>query len=199
MSGYFKFFPKILYPYQGKLVGTPTDRVTSIECTDLMVRYRIKEEILKSPLSYYVYQWKETDRPDSVAFEYYGSTDYAWLVIFSAQIFDYIYDLPLDYQTFLAYLTDTYGVENPFTLQSQLHHYEDGEGYWLDQASYMASTDLSKKEVSVFDFEYQENENRRSVKLLSRKFLVDISKEFEDSMKSIKSLRKESLIKSILG
>jgi len=199
MSGYFKFFPKITYPYQGKLVGTASDQITSIECTDLMVRYRIKEEILRSPLSYYVYQWKDTDRPDSVAFDYYGSVEYAWLVIFSAQVFDYIYDFPLEYSSFLEYLKESYEVDEPFTLQSVLHHYEDGDGDWLDQASYLASTDMGKKEVSVFDYEFQENEKRRSVKLLSRKFLVDISKEFEDSLKSVKSLRKESLAQFIIG
>ena len=66
------------------MTGGLRSDLTYVECSDIMVRYRIKEDILKSPLSYYSYTWKDNDRPDSVAFDYYGSTEYAWLVIFSS-------------------------------------------------------------------------------------------------------------------
>lgn len=199
MSGYFKFFPKIKYPYQGKLVGTMADQISQVECVDIMVRYRLREEILKAPLSYYTYLWKDTDRPDIVALDYYGSTDYAWLVIFSAQVFDYLYDLPMNNDQFISYLKDTYDVEDPYTLGSVIHHYEDGEGFVVDLETYTVISDSDKKIVDVFAFEQSENERRRKIKLLSRKFLQGISEEFEQTFKTLKSARRNNLGEFIMG
>ena len=180
------------------MTGGLRSDLTYVECSDIMVRYRIKEDILKSPLSYYSYTWKDNDRPDSVAFDYYGSTDYAWLVIFSSQVFDYLHDFPMSQREFLAYLKDRYNTDNPYSLQSVIHHYEDSEGFVIDYDAYTSSGDPGNRSVSVFDEEFEQNESRRQVKLLSRKFLQDINEEFEQNFKDIKQMRKTNLSEFIL-
>lgn len=194
---YFQQFPKISYPYEGKMVGDAKTQISNIECCDLMVRYRIKTDILLNPLSYYTYFWEDGQRPDQVANIYYGSTEYTWLVMFSGELFDWLHDIPMSERELQAYIEKQYGLT--FTqAQSTIHHYIDRDGDVIDLGTFMTSGDEQARSVSIYEYEHDQNEARRQVKLLSRQYLTQISEEFEQSLKDLIQSRNESDTSAIL-
>ena len=188
---YFESFPKISYPYLGKLVKDGETRST-VETVDLTVRFKLINELLDNPLAYYRYYWKDGDRPDIVAKTYYGDDRLAWLVMMSAQAFDWIYDLPIQEELFDEYLKSKYDVESTNVLASTSHHFETGSGYIIDELTYATIVDSNKKSISVYEFELKVNEDKRNIKLISKEYTGAIIKEFANVNKSIKDSRKMS-------
>ena len=188
---YFESFPKINYPYLGKLVidGTTT---SMIETVDLTVRFKFIDAVLDDPLAYYSYYWKNGTRPDLLAESYYGDSRLAWLVMMSAQVFDWIYDLPLDDELFDEYLKTKYDVESSNILATTNHHFETGAGYIIDELTYSTYVDSNKRTVSIYEYESLANEKRRNIKLISVAYLPIILKEFDTMNRSIKSSRAAS-------
>lgn len=187
MNKYFENFPKIKYPYLGHMVDS--QYVSNVEVVDMTVRFRLVERLLQSPTSYYEYRWKDGERPDQVAAQYYEDANLSWLVMLSANIFDWVYDLPMPDGVFYSYLKDKYGSDDPIQLGSIIHHYEDSQGFILDSASYATSGDPRKRIVSVFDFEYEANEQRRYVKLISKEYAPKIMNELKNNLDAIKNAR----------
>ena len=188
---YFESFPKINYPYLGKLVINGTETST-IETVDLSVRFKFIDAILDDPLAYYSYYWKNGTRPDLLAESYYGDSRLAWLVMMSAQVFDWIYELPLDDDMFEEYLKSKYNVDSTNILASTSHHFETGAGYIIDELTYASYVDSNKRSVSVYEYESLANEKRRNIKLISVAYLPVILKEFDTMNRAIKSSRAAS-------
>ncbi len=184
---YFESLPSIQYPYYGKLVGKSEDSLTLVDTVDIMVRFRIRQEVANNPLSYYVYQWKNGDRPDKIAALYYDDPDLAWLVMMSAAAFDWLYEFPMSQRQFMDYIESRYGSMS--NADSTVHHYEDGDGHVIDLETYTTLIDPNKRAVSVLSFEEEVNESKRKVKLLSKEFLPVVVREFNDMVKGIKESR----------
>lgn len=173
---FFKTLPTIDYT-----VGNTTANVH-----DIMIRYSLVSDILKDPRSYYSYQWKDTDRPDIVAKQYYGDSNYAWLVMLSAGAYDHVYDFPLDSNTFDNWLKQKYSVSDTNVLRTQIDHYKDSDGYVIDQQTY---SETGGSIVYVYDLEFQANEAKREIKLLSKEYLKQVAAEYEKNIKQIKEFR----------
>lgn len=194
--GYFSLFPRIKYPYIGKMVDKNNPQVSFLETIDITVRYKFIDKILRDPLAAFPYTWKDGDRLDTIAHLYYRDEKYAWVVQLSARIYDWVYDLPLTTQELDEYLEDIYvgklpGANNIYDLMNIVHHYVDGEGDVIDEYTYTNSPDPNKRIVSIYENEFNNNEAKREIKLLSREFLSDIVNEFEQEMVDIKKRRKK--------
>lgn len=187
MSSYFDNFPKIKYPYYGKII--PATYNTTVEVVDMSIRFKLVEIITRTPSSYYNFYWKDGMRLDTIAFDYYGDENMSWLVMMSADIFDWTYDLPMNSDVFDKYLLDKYQVTSISPLESAIHHYEDSKGYILDEASFAFSTDPKKRIVYVYDYENEQNEERRYVKLVSKNLMPAIQQELHDKLLDIKNKR----------
>lgn len=179
-KNYFSNFPRVSYKTHGVEFNT----------VDLSVRFKIIEDILKNNNAYYDYYWKDEDRVDIVADKYYGDSRYAWLVMLSAQAYDWVYDLPLDEKTFDVYLKEKYNVERSAELHSHIHHYEDAGGVYIDYETYETLPDSYKKAVSIYEFEEDNNENKRAIKLISKKYLQQITREFNSRLQDVKNTRR---------
>lgn len=94
MSGYFSYYPSGIY--RSKVV------------TDLIVRTKIKDTWLNNPKLYYEYRYKEGDRPEHLAQKYYGDERLHWIILFTNNIFDANWDLPMTYEVFWNYIEDKY-------------------------------------------------------------------------------------------
>ena len=92
---YFENFPTI--DYDGQRVKDITRRNTF---TNL---------VSSNPMVYLPYTVKEGQRIEDIAQAYYGSTDFAWLVMMSNNIIDPYHQWPMAELDFNAYLTDKYG------------------------------------------------------------------------------------------
>jgi len=114
---YFRYLPTAEFYQAGRLststltpgtVGNVKNLSYGITLRDIMVRYRIRNEVLSSSSVFYPYQWREGDRPDLVAFDYYGDEDYWWVVYYSNNAFDYKLDFALSYEELLEVLVRKY-------------------------------------------------------------------------------------------
>ena len=184
---YFENIPSIKYPYYGKMIGDDDMKVTMVDTVDIMLRFRIRGVVSNNPLSSYNYEWQTGDRPDTVAALYYGSSDFAWLVMMSASAFDWLYDFPMPQRQFQDYIASKYG--SFMSSISTVHHYEDGDGHVIDVQSYIESEDPKKRSVNCFQFEEEVNESKRNVKLISNEYIGAISAEYTKLLKSIKESR----------
>lgn len=99
---YFKTLPKIITPDQN---GYP------ILMTNLLARASIVQELLNNTLQFYEYAIQEGDTPEIVADKYYGDPFKYWIVLFSNQILDPIWEWPMSYASFLEYLDSKYATE----------------------------------------------------------------------------------------
>lgn len=180
MKSYFENFPIVNYT-----VGNITANVI-----DLSVRFKIVEDVLKRPNSYYEYYWKDTDRVDIVADRYYGDVEMAWLVLMSAQAFDWLYDLPLTEDLFDAYLEQKYNVDDVNDLRFITHAYVDVAGTIVDKFTYDRLTGPNRDIINIYDYEYNLNEQKRNIKLVSKVYIKDILQEFDKKLQEIKNNRR---------
>lgn len=96
-TGYFINFPTLQYPYSGKIVesNAAVAYVNTVEATDLMLRYKIRDEIFRNKTAFYTWTWNAGDRPDVIAAKYYGDPRYAWVVMYSAKCYDGLFEFPM--------------------------------------------------------------------------------------------------------
>jgi hypothetical protein len=99
---YFKTLPKIV---------TPDENGYPILMTNLLARASMVQELLNNPMQFYEYAIQEDDTPEIVADKYYGDSFKYWIVLFSNQILDPVWEWPMTYVTFLKYLDAKYATE----------------------------------------------------------------------------------------
>lgn len=159
--------------------------------TDLTARAEIYRKILKKVPAFYDYNVKDGERPDTVAYDYYGSSDYTWLVCMSANVHNVFTDWPLTYQEFRTYLTKKYS--NIESIMSEVHHYvytgvpgtdsvdDIGRKSWkMTETTYLALPFEEKAgwtPITVYQYEDDLNERKRHIKLLSNRYLDQVDRE----------------------
>jgi hypothetical protein len=94
MSNYFEQFPIINY--------------NGIQARDLSRRNRLISPSIANPYLFLPYTITDEDRPEDIAYYYYGSTDYTWLVLLANNIIDPYHDWPLREEDFHKYLIKKY-------------------------------------------------------------------------------------------
>lgn len=99
---YFDILPKIITPDQN---GFP------ILMTNILSRSSIVQEFLNNPMQFYEYAIQEGDTPEIVAEKYYGDPFRYWMVLFSNQILDPIWEWPMSHSSFLQYIDAKYATE----------------------------------------------------------------------------------------
>lgn len=187
---YFETIPLIYYPikYNDSVDSWfNKDLVEFSTSIDFNIRYTLQNSVVKNPLATYDYVWKDDDRPDTVAYFYYGDFYYDWLVLLSAEIFDWKHELPMNDSLLVKYIEEKYNMSFEEALTT-IHHYEDGDGYVIDYDSYMIEPE-PKRIVYIYDYEFEQNENKRNIKLVSKNYLTQISNEFETLIKNIRDSR----------
>jgi hypothetical protein len=90
MSRYFEYFPKITY--DGVLISDITKRTNFIESN------------LSDPFVFLPYTIAENEKPEEIAYHYYGSVNYTWAVLLGNQMIDPDYDWPISSNVFEQYL-----------------------------------------------------------------------------------------------
>lgn len=95
MSKYFSNYPII--QYDGKLVR------------DITRRSKIVDDLLNDPYIFLPYTVRDGEKPEDIAFYYYGSVDDTWLVLLSNKITDPYTQWPLTDEDFDKYFIEKYG------------------------------------------------------------------------------------------
>lgn len=118
MAEFFDLFPKVLYDISG---GKSKPKNYDYP-TNILFRLRVVRDVLTNSSAYYEYLVKESDTPDILAFNIYGTSEAHWVILFANDMIDPQYDWPLNSRDFRNYIIDKYGSIE--TAKTTIHHYE---------------------------------------------------------------------------
>jgi hypothetical protein len=99
---YFNTLPKVL---------TPDQNGNYILMTNILTRAKLIEELQDNPMLFYTYNIQDGDTPEIIAEKYYDDPYKYWIVLYSNQIMDPIWNWPLNYEQFLDYINSKYATE----------------------------------------------------------------------------------------
>ncbi len=162
---HFSYFPSVTY--------------NSKYCKNITARSVVKSYLKKVTAVFYEYTIKDSERADIIAEKYYGSSDYTWVIYYVNDIHHPIYDWPLPYFQFISYLEQKYGsIANS---KNTIHHYELSEGIVVDSEFYYNTVDANKQIVYCYEYEQKINDEKRDIKLLDDKYLMQMVNELRAS------------------
>lgn len=98
MSEYFEKFPTI--NYDGK------------DIRDISRRVNFLKKSLTNPYIFLPYTVEEGLKPEDIAYYYYGSVEYTWLVYLANDIIDPYHQWPMSQEIFDKYLIDKYAEQS---------------------------------------------------------------------------------------
>ena len=198
MSNYFSQVPD--FEYVSRL---PDAKISDyIQVKNLFKKGKLREDIFQSVAVFEKYQIRGDDRPDNVAFDFYGDSNLDWLVLTCNNIINVQTEWPLRQTDFDRYMLDKY--EDYDTLFNGVHHYEtteikDGNGVVVmpaglktDSTFAFSYTDsrsdtlfnLSNIATSVTNYTYeaQVEDDKRNIFLLKSRYLNIIRDDLEEMM-----------------
>lgn len=182
-NAYFEQFPLVNYK------GTIT--------RNLISRARFIQTVIKNAYAFYPFVVSDGMTWEQIAFAYYGDPDLDWVCFYSNNVFDPYYSFPLDQDSFDKYIQKKYGDFE--TAIESIHHYvykqvqvigDDPNtsytaGYEMTPTTYDFLTPVQKsywRPVSVYDWENDLNEAKRTIQLLDRRLLNQVLNEISKVM-----------------
>jgi len=175
---HFSYYPKISYPASADSLGVPQDFRT---CSNLMLLARFRQVLRKNTLFFYPYTIHDEDRPDIIAHKYYGSPNYAWVVLYANDMIDPLYDWPLPYPDFISYLKAKYG-SIEYT-HSNVKEYLNANGFEVDYDTWLTIPVAERDSNTIYEWENRLNEEKRNIRLLEDKYLSSVLNEFRTIMR----------------
>lgn len=175
-----KNFPTILYDSVGN--GDFKD------VKNLLRRVALNTKVKTNALLYDTYDVKEGETPESIADKLYDDPELHWVVLIVNDITDRYHQWPMNYSQFNQYLADKYDNIDG------IHHYEIAQSsgdtstkieVYKNSALYTGDTDFYASATPITNREYEENqqEERRKIKLLDPTYVPQFIKEYENLMK----------------
>lgn len=179
MSKYFSNLPSLQYDIDGNNKFKET--------TNIFFRQKLTELALQEANIYYPYQVQPKERPDIIAFNYYGSVDFTWIVLFSNTIIDPYFEWPLDTDDFNNFMISKYGSIS--TAQNQTHSYnqilrsatstQPRVTIEVDETTYSSLDENSRIIKTKFDYEFEKNEEKRNINLIEDVYVSKIQTELQ--------------------
>ena len=149
--------------------------------TNLLRRVALRAKIKTNTAVFDIYDVKEGESPESIAFEMYGDTEYHWIVMLMNDITDRYHDWPMTTPQFLSFLKEKYS--NP----NSTHHYEisqtSGDTTVKVNVGTVNTDYPSATAVTNFEYEEAEQDKKRKIRLLDPTYVDLITEEFRRLMK----------------
>ena len=80
----------------------------SISVTDITRRFSLSDFLKNTKVAFDTYHLQDGDRPDTVAYDYYGDVSMDWLVLLVNEIHDPYFQWYLSYEELSAYIMEKY-------------------------------------------------------------------------------------------
>lgn len=160
---YFQNFPSIYYEFE--INGERKLRTV----TDITQNIRVISSILDNITLYDEYDIEDGETPEIVSDKIYESPLYHWIIMIANHRFNYLEDWPMTTNVFEEYVKQKYGDQVYAT-----RYYINADGYVVN------STEPGATSVSNYDYEYQLNESKRRIKIISPALLNRILIQFDD-------------------
>jgi hypothetical protein len=184
MPRYFTSYPQITY--KGKTIR------------DITRRSKIRDDLLRDPYIFLPYTVREGEKPETIAELYYGSVDDTWLVLYANNITDPYFQWPLSETEFNAFFINKYAEFSNRTGFDVLRWGRDQTRtdnivYFFVAAEntgriirYSPETDplpAGATPVRVYEYEAQQNENKREIILIDKVYRNQVVEEFKRSLR----------------
>jgi len=192
MANYFSSIPNVDYDIN----GTEPNQFRSV--TNIMQRIRFKPSVLENITDYYPYYVREGERPDIVSFNTYGTVAYSYLILLVNDIVDPLFDGPLPSRQFENYIIEQYGSVSAAQSTNKYYYQivraevartgvsERVPEYKIivDQTTYNSLDASVRSAQNVYDYEVEQNDNKREIKLINPDFIQDIDYEVKTAFAS---------------
>ncbi len=101
MAKFFNYFPKTIYFANNNTSGLDT-------VTNIIARVSFEDSLKENSATFYEYNIQDGDTPEIIAAKYYENPERHWIVLMFNDIMDPQYDWPLQYNTFIRFVTEKY-------------------------------------------------------------------------------------------
>ena len=155
---------------------------------DILRRVKLRAGIRSGTFLFDNYDVKDGEKPEDVAFKWFGDAEYHWVILMTNNITDRYYQWPLTQPQFQEHLEDKYGAGN----EDSVHHYEKTQDSGKTSSS--GPNDFSYKVECNSDdgdpdiitnrqYEQRLQDKYRAIRLLDPRYLNTFVEEFENLIK----------------
>ena len=88
---------------------------------DILRRVKLRAGIRSGSFLFDNYDVKDGEKPEDIAFKWFGDAEYHWVILMTNNITDRYYQWPLTQPQFQEHLEDKYGAGS----EDAVHHYEN--------------------------------------------------------------------------
>jgi len=148
---------------------------------DILRRVKLRASIKSGVFLFDKFDVPMGDKPEDVAFKFYGDAELHWVILMTNDITDRYYQWPMTQPQLEAFLTDKY--DNP----DGIHHYEitrtsgrttaNGPGDYSHLVECNSDEDGALS-VSNRDYEDRLQDQYRQIRLLDPKYITTFTEEF---------------------
>ena len=193
-NSYFRQLPNLNYP------SLANDRKSVYDyqiVKNLFKRAVLRDDIINDVTNFTRYNVEGDERPDQIAYKFYGDAGLDWVVLTANNIIHVRDEWPMSNQDFLTYLNQKYTSEE----LSNIHHYEtreirDSSNTLIQKAGINVKSDHSVtyvdegttittssfKSVSYLQHETNLNDAKREILILRRDYISTILRDTGDIM-----------------
>ena len=149
---------------------------------DILRRVKLRSGLRSSSFLFDKYDVKDGEKPEDVAYKWFGDAEYHWVILMTNNITDRYYQWPLAQPEFQAHLEDKYGAGN----EDDVHHYEIPQSSGPTSSrdfSHMVECNADEDNVSIIsnrEYEERKQDEYRQIKLLDPRFLDAFVEEFDN-------------------
>jgi len=172
---YFSKFPLTAYDIKGNDIRKLLP--------DILRRVKLRSVIKSGGMLFDKYDVKEGEKPEDIAFKWFGDPELHWVILMTNNVTDRYYGWPLNQVQFAEFLTDKYG-DNV----DAVHHYEvtkdsgrttsNGPSDYSHLVEVNSDTDNATS-ISNREYEERDQDKKRQIQLLNKSFLGDFIVEFD--------------------
>jgi len=174
---YFDRFPLMAYDMKGnqqyKLLP------------NILRRVKLRSGLRSSAFLFDNYDVKDGEKPEDVAFKWFGDAELHWVILMTNNITDRYYQWPLSQPQFQEHIADKYGAGN----EDAVHHYEktqdSGPTSSRDNSHLVECNEDDENPAIITNRQYEQRkqDEYRQIQLLDKRFLGAFVDEFEDLIK----------------
>lgn len=187
---YFRQLPNI--EYQNFLTSS-TGSQDFLLMKNIFLRGKLREDLQSNFTVFQKYSIRGDERPDQIAYNVYGSSDFDWVVIITAGIINYQNDYPITVQQLYDYVIEKYG-----NRANKINHYastevRDSKGRLIYPEGVVVAPDFTIPDpdnplstispvVGISNFEYETNKNdeKRNIYILRPSYLNQFLNDMRD-------------------
>jgi hypothetical protein len=155
---------------------------------DILRRVKLRSGLRSGAFMFDKYDVKDGERPEDIAFKWFGDAEYHWVILMTNNVTDRYYQWPLSQPQFQEHIADKYGAGS----EDAVHHYEkttdSGRTSSNGPNDYSHLVECNSDDgdpviISNRQYEQRKQDQYRQIRLLNKNYLKTFVNEFESLIK----------------